>query len=320
MLLVAAQFWGLATRTPIPGSGQRLRVRRPAIRRSWAANGEARDDFSIFSDLPGLLGTRDVYTEVLDEQGWLQRIYDESAVRARRAGVDLPDFAKFWQAGLNDLSGLNQPRVLLEGFRRDPEARRLATPTGKIEIWSDTIARFGIADCPGHLVWLEPPEWLGAKLAVRYPLHLISDQPARRLHSQLDHSAYSMAGKIDGREPVYLNDVNAAERGIVHGQVVEVFNDRGRCLAAAVPSPDMALGVARLSTGAWFDPGDHAADGNGPERHGNPNVLTLDRGASGLSQGCAAQSCLVDIVVYRQRAPAVVAHSLPGFRIVADLK
>lgn len=115
-------------------------------------------------------------------------------------------------------------------------------PTGKIEIWSDTIAGFGIADCPAHPVWLEPPEWLGAKLAVLYPLHLISDQPAWRLHSQLDHSAYSMAGKIDGREQVYLNDVNAAERGIVYGKVVEVFNDRSRCLAAAVPSPDMTLG------------------------------------------------------------------------------
>ena len=84
--------------------------------------------FSIFSDLSGLLGTRDVYTKGLDEQGWLQRIYDESAVRERRAGVELPDFAKFWQAGLIDLSGLNQPRVLPEGFRWDPEARRLTTP------------------------------------------------------------------------------------------------------------------------------------------------------------------------------------------------
>jgi biotin/methionine sulfoxide reductase len=280
-------------------------------------NAEARDDFAIFSALAELLGTRDAYTEGLDEQGWLRRMYDESAIRARRAGVELPGFAEFWQAGLIDLSSLDQPRVLLEAFRRDPGAHRLTTPTGKVEIWSDTIAGFGIADCPGHPVWLEPPEWLGAKLAAKYPLHLISDQPPRRLHSQLDHSAHSMEGKIGGREPVYLNDIDAAARGIVHGQVVEVFNDRGRCLAAAVPSADMARGVIRLSTGAWFDPGDHAGD-NGPERHGNPNVLTLDRGASGLSQGCAAQSCLVDIVVYGQQPPAIMAHSLPTFRMAAD--
>jgi biotin/methionine sulfoxide reductase len=32
-----------------------------------------------------------------------------------------------------------------------------------------------------------------------------------------------------------------------------------------------------MATGAWFDPPEEAG---GPERHGNPNVLTLDIGTS----------------------------------------
>ncbi len=285
-----------------------------AMQKVTEPNAEARDDYAIFSGLAELLGTREAYTEGLDERGWLERLYAESAVRARRVGIDLPSFEAFWHAGLIDLSAQDQPRILLEAFRRDPERHRLSTPSGRIEIFSATVAGFGIADCPGHPVWLEPAEWLGAKLAARYPLHLISDQPARRLHGQLDHSPHSLAGKIDGREPVFLNPADAAARGIVHGQVVEIFNDRGRCLAAAVPSEEIAPGIARLSTGAWFDPGEHGEGGNGPEKHGNPNVLTLDRGASGLSQGCAAQTCLVEVAAYASPPPPVTAHTLPALR------
>jgi biotin/methionine sulfoxide reductase len=90
--------------------------------------------------------------------------------------------------------------------------------------------------------------------------------------------------------------------------MVEVFNERGRCLAAAVVTDDVMVNVVRLSTGAWFDT---AADGL--ETHGNPNVLTLDRGASGLSQGCSAQTCLVQIARFEGELPQVRAFVLPAF-------
>jgi len=167
----------------------------------------------------------------------------------------------------------------------------------------NTIATYGLDDCPSQAVWLEPTEWLGAPAAKHYPLHLRSDQSAQRLHSQLDHSPYSRAGKVAGREPVHLNPDDAAARGISDGDVVELFNDRGRCLAGAIVTADIMPGVARLATGAWFD-----MEG-GLEKYGNPNALTLDRGASGFSQGCAAQSCLVE--VRRYDAP-VTAYVLPA--------
>jgi biotin/methionine sulfoxide reductase len=272
---------------------------------------QARDDFRIFAGLAERLGSADAYTEGLDERGWLERLYTESAVRAARAGLTLPPFAEFWEQGLLDLSAADRPVVMLEEFRADPEAHRLTTPSGRIEIFSERIAGFGLADCPGHPVWLAPAEWLGGEGAARHPLHLISDQPVRRLHGQLDHSPHSLAGKIDGREPVYLNPHDAAARGIRAGQVVELFNDRGRCLAAAILSEDIAPGVARLSTGAWFDPEDDGAAEGGLEKHGNPNVLTLDHPASALSQGCAAHSCLVDVVPYLATPPMVTAHGVP---------
>ena len=201
---------------------------------------------------------------------------------------------------------------MLADFRADPAAHPLKTPSGKIEIFSEKIASFGYDDCPGHATWLEPIEWLGSKTAERYPLHMLSDQPTDKLHSQLDHSPHSRATKVKGRQPITMHPDDAAARGIADGDLLRVFNDRGACLAAARLSDRIRRGVVRLSTGAWFDPAD--AGSNRPlEKHGNPNALTLDIGASKLSQGCIAQTCLVEIERFDGPAPAVTAHRLPEF-------
>jgi biotin/methionine sulfoxide reductase len=201
---------------------------------------------------------------------------------------------------------------MLADFRVDPAAHPLRTPSGRIEIFSEKIASFGYDDCPGHATWLEPIEWLGSKTAERYPLHMLSDQPTDKLHSQLDHSPHARATKIKGRQPITIHPDDAAARGIADGDLLRVFNDRGACLAAARLSDRIRRGVVRLSTGAWFDPAD--AGSNRPlEKHGNPNALTLDIGASKLSQGCIAQTCLVEIERFDGPAPAVTAHRLPEF-------
>ena len=285
-----------------------------AMEKAVEPHGEARDDYRIFADLSERLGTWQEFTEGLTEIGWLRRLYDESAERALAADVELPPFDAFWEAGYLEFSGQDEPVVMLEHFRRDPERFKLKTPSGKIEIFSERIAGFALADCPGYPAWFAPAEWQGSDKAARYPLHLLSDQPARQLHSQLDHSPHSIAQRINGRAPVYLNPRDAAQRGIAAGDIVELFNDRGACLAGAVVTDDIASGVARLATGAWFDP----AGGNSPERHGNPNVLTLDRGASSLSQGCAAQTCLVDVRSFGGALPELEAHRPPQLLDAAE--
>lgn len=221
-------------------------------------------------------------------------------------GVELPSFDEFWERGLIDLGLHDKPHVMHEAFRRDPVAHPLRTPSGKIEILSERIASFGLPDCPGYPVWREPFEWLGK--VERYPLHMLSDQPVRRLHSQLDPSPYSRAGKVAGREPVYINTQDAHARGIRDGDLVELFNDRGRSLAGAIVTDDMMPGVLRLSTGSWHD---FAADGL--DRNANPNTLTLDRGASGFSQGCAAHTCLVDVKRFEGEPPAIASYEPPTF-------
>jgi biotin/methionine sulfoxide reductase len=273
--------------------------------------GEARDDYEIFSALAERLGCAEAFTEGRSSMAWLRHLYDESAERMEARGVEMQSFERFWELGWARLSAPSSPPpVMLAAFRTDPLAHPLQTPSGRIELYSERVAGFGYEDCPGHPVWLDKSEWLGGQLAAKYPLHLISDQPYTKLHSQLDFSAYSRASKIAGREPVWINRDDARERGIEQGDVVRVFNDRGACLAGALVTDLIMRAVVKLSTGAWYDPVEPGVPGS-LEKHGNPNVLTRDAGASRLSQGCAAQSCLVQIERFAGEAPPVSAFELP---------
>ena len=283
-----------------------------AMKKAREPIGESKDDYWIFSELAKRLGKGDEYTEGRDPMQWLSHLYGESREKSAKAGVTIPPFDEFWEAGIAEAEGGARDPVMLAAFRADPENNPLKTPSGKIEIFSEKIASFGYDDCPGHATWMEPIEWLGSKKAERFPLHMLSDQPADKLHSQLDHSPHAKATKVKGRQPITLHPEDAAARGISDGDLLRVFNDRGACLAAARLSDRIRRGVVRLSTGAWFDPAD--AGSNRPlEKHGNPNALTLDIGASKLSQGCIAQTCLVEIERFDGPAPAVTAHRTPVF-------
>ena len=200
----------------------------------------------------------------------------------------------------------------MDKFREDPVSHPLNTPSGKIEIFSKTIAGFGYDDCPGHATWLEPMEWLGAKEKVRrFPLHLISNQPRGRLHGQMDNASISRNLKISGREPIWINTVDAAARDIVEGDILRVFNDRGQCLVGAHITEEIRHGVVLIPTGAWYDPVDPGQVGS-LDRHGNPNVLTLDKGSSSLGQGSSAQTTLVEVEKWVGATPGVSVFEPPA--------
>lgn len=308
-------------------SGTRAGARLSAMRAVVPRHGQARDDHEIFAGLARRLGVEGAFTGGRDAAAWIEHLYevwraDLVAGRTLPRGMpapQLPPFAEFWRQGHVELPRMG-PLTLLSGFRADPQAAPLSTPSGRIELFSDTIKGFDYADCPPQPTWLEPAEWLGGERAARYPLHLIANQPRTRLHGQLDHGATSQASKVAGREPLRLHPQDAAARGIAAGDVVLVANDRGACLAGAVVSEDLRPRVVQLATGAWYDPYDPAR--HGPEAgaaglpagtcvHGNPNVLTADRGTSRLAQGCTGQHVLVEVTRWDGPVPPVLAHEPP---------
>ncbi|MFC5291232.1 molybdopterin-dependent oxidoreductase [Actinokineospora guangxiensis] len=277
------------------------KVREPA--------GESRTDHQIFAALAARLGFEAEFTESRSESEWVRHLYERT--RAELGDDALPGFDDFWRISTAALPPLTGPFPGdLADLRADPGRFPLATPSGRIEIFSAAIDSFGYDDCAGHPTWFEPAEWLRADLSDRFPLHLISNQPASRLHSQYDNGGHSLGSKIRGREPLTMNPADAAARGIQNGMIVRVHNDRGSCLAGVILSDDLMPGVVQLATGAWWDPVRPGQSGT-MDRHGNPNVLTADRPCSRLSQGPSALSALVDVEPYDGTPPDVLAFAPP---------
>jgi biotin/methionine sulfoxide reductase len=273
--------------------------------------GEARNDHDIFAALSDRMGFGEAYTEGRDEMGWLRHIYDVARQQNAESGIEMPGFDEFWDTGLFEFPRPEKGVVLFDSFRADPEGKPLKTPSGKIEIVSETIAGFGYDDCPGHPTWMEPAEWLGGATAAQYPLHMVSNQPRTRLHGQLDSGPVSKASKVSGREPVWMHPDDAAARELRDGDVVRLFNGRGACLAGLVVTDDIRKGVIMLATGAWYDPLEPGAKGT-LDIHGNPNMLTIDKGTSKLAQAPISQTALVEVEKWSDPLPDIAVFSQPA--------
>jgi biotin/methionine sulfoxide reductase len=275
--------------------------------------GEARDDFAIFAGLAKRLGKEDAFTEGRSVREWLAYLYEPTRAALALQGAEAPDFATFWQHGEIVLPASDDDGGMLRAFRDDPEGSKLPTPSGRIEIFSETIASFGYDDCPGHPAWLAPSDVPDAK----HTLRLIANQPATRLHSQLDFGGHSSAEKHRGREVVRIHPADAQRRGIADSDIVRLFNARGACLAAARVTDGIREGVVQLPTGAWYDPEDPHED-MPLCVHGNPNVLTRDTGTSRLAQGCTGQITAVEVERFVGNLPPIQAFDPPEPAVAAE--
>ena len=270
---------------------------------------QARDDYAIFCALASRLGVLEAFSAGRTETEWLRTLYAEAVRSAGRHGQCLPPFERFWQDGVAELPEPAEPVPMLAAYRADPAGHPLRTPSGRIELASATIAGFGYADCPGHPAWLPPEEWLGSATP-EAPLHLLSNQPAMRLHSQFDHAPSSQQPRPAGREVIRMCPQDATSRGLASGDMVRVTSSRGGVLAAVVISAALRPGVVQMPTGAWYDPSDPSTPGS-LDKHGNPNVLTMDVGTSALAQGPSANSCLVQVARHDGPLPPLTCYEPP---------
>ncbi|WP_173934521.1 molybdopterin-dependent oxidoreductase [Chelativorans sp. Marseille-P2723] len=276
--------------------------------------GQSRDDYEIFAALAARLGAEEAFTEGRSADEWVRFAWAQISSNLSSRGIEPPSFEEFWETGYFEMPEPRENYVMFADFRDDPVANRLPTPSGRIELGSTRIREMTDGAQPGHPVWLDPEEWLGADLARTYPIHLLTPQPERRLHGQMDWSAHSREGKVREREVMRIHPEDAAMRGINDGDAVRLFNERGSCFAIASLDDGLTRGVALLPTGATYDP-----DGTG-DRNSNPNVLTRDIGTSELGQGCAAQSCLVEVEKFAGELPPLRVNRPPVQHEGGDFK
>jgi biotin/methionine sulfoxide reductase len=266
--------------------------------------GEAREELWIYTKLAERLEAD--FAEGLDSRQWLERIYEEW--RAAPGSPAAPPFEEFWREGGVALPQEPYRDPVFAGFRASPSTHPLETPSGRLELFSSTIAGFSLPDVAGHADWREPTQWWGSPLAAEFDLHLLCNQPSHRLHSQLDMGAASRSTKVAGREPLRLHPADATARGLSTGDVALVRSAQGSLLAGVVVTDALLPGVAQMHTGAWFDP-------SAPEVadcvNGNVNVLTRDVGTSTLTQATSGAHVLVAVTRHAGPVPPVRAYEPP---------
>ena len=267
--------------------------------------GESKSDFEIFSGLAEEFDLKSEYTNNRTEKEWLKWIYHKSNA-LQETNYKFPDFEAFKKKGWYKHPEPLDQKIFLREFIESPEKNPLDTPSGKIELFSKKIDSFQYSDCVGHPKWYADKEYLGN--ASKFKLHLLSNQPKFKLHSQLDNGQVADVEKSEGRALIEVNEIDAETRGLSDGVMVRVFNYRGSCLAIVKLSQDIMPGVVNIPTGAWLDP---STGGDISCVHGNPNVLTNDIGTSKLAQGPTAHTCLVEIEQFYEKAPRIKAFDPP---------
>jgi trimethylamine-N-oxide reductase (cytochrome c) len=273
---------------------------------------ESRNEYDIFTALAKRLGVEQDFTTGKSEMDWIRSLYDEALAQAKTRKIPMPEFDEFWNG--SGVASFEVPAaarkfVRFAQFRADPLLNPLPTPSGMIEIFSNAVAKMNYDDCPPHPTWLEPVERLGH--AGKFPLHVNSNHSPYRLHSQLCSTSVRDLYAVAGREPCWLNPLDAAARGIKPGDVLRVFNDRGQVLAGAVVTEDVRPGVIQLQEGAWYDPQEPGK----PDtlcKYGDPNVLSRDIGTSRLSQSTSAHTAMAEVEKYQGTPPAVTVFTAPA--------
>ncbi|HCH4037578.1 TPA: trimethylamine-N-oxide reductase TorA [Vibrio parahaemolyticus] len=270
---------------------------------------QSKPDFQIMSELTQRFGRREEYTRGMSEMEWIESLYNDCK-KANEGKFEMPEFNEFWEKSVLDF-GEGKPWVRHADFRKDPELNPLGTPSGFIEITSRKIGRYGYEHCQEHPMWFEKSERShGGPGSDKYPFWLQSCHPDKRLHSQMCESEeFRATYAVQGREPVYINPIDAKAKGIKDGDLVRVFNGRGQLLAGAVLTDSYPRGVIRIEEGAWYGPL------NGKEgaicTYGDPNTLTQDIGSSELAQATSANTCIVDFEKFTGKVPPVTSFGGP---------
>ncbi|WP_182172669.1 DMSO/selenate family reductase complex A subunit [Flaviflexus equikiangi] len=236
---------------------------------------ESRSSIEVTGAIAERMGIGDEFAEgKKTTEDWARWVQDTA--RENNPGM-FPTFDELIEQGVFRYTSPDGPTVALKEFRDDPEASPLATPSGKIEIYSSTLAQMAKEwefpnPLPGDELTPIPAyveTWEGqaeARTNEKYPLQCIGHHFKGRTHSTY--------GNLESlrdihHQRVWINDADARKRGIVSDDRVTVSNDRGTISLPAMVTPRIVPGVISVPQGAWIE-----IDKDGVDHGGAVNMLT----------------------------------------------
>lgn len=128
---------------------------------------------------------------------------------------------------------------------------RFATPSGKVEFFSEKAMQLGLPPLPVY----EPPAEdtrREPERAARYPLLFRQGRTLTHFHGFYDHGrALPTLAKADPEPRLWISPADAAARGLTDGARIRVFNDRGAMTARARVTDRVPAGVLWMHDG-WM--------------------------------------------------------------------
>ncbi|WP_241158100.1 molybdopterin-dependent oxidoreductase [Adlercreutzia sp. ZJ138] len=125
------------------------------------------------------------------------------------------------------------------------ESQRFATPSGKLEIYTDSLVDFG----EEVAAFYEPAESNRQELAAKFPLTFMNARTVYTTHSQ--HVNLPWIGELIPEPWIEISTADAQDRGIATGDVVRVFNDRGEYRVKALVTEELKPGCVNQRQGWW---------------------------------------------------------------------
>ena len=236
--------------------------------------GEARSNVWLFGQLAQWMGfTEDCFRDT-PEQMIRQALGIGLDGRSTNAGMEHITFEDLQEQGHIPLS-----------FHRDGFqpfiSGRLSTPSGKVEFYSETLAAQGVDGLPG---FTPPAESRWGEGAQRYPLEFLGRKADNYMNSTFANldGHRRMESRTSQRLEMHPTDADA--RGIVDGDAVRVWNDRGSLRLTALVNGSVPPGVVA----GHLDWAKMHPEGV------NQNVLTSER-LTDLGGGATFYSALVNV-------------------------
>jgi molybdopterin guanine dinucleotide-containing S/N-oxide reductase-like protein len=277
--------------------------------------GESKSDYEIVCLIAEKLGLLEEYTEGKSIEEWIRHGFENSGV---------PDYISFEELGKKgyyviptDPDWKKYPAGMKD-FHENPEGNPLKTPSGKVEFYAQNLAKHFPDDDerPPVPKWIEQSEShderVSGERAKTYPLLIVSNHPRWRVHAQFDDVTWLReipTCKVRGPdgymyEPVWINPVDAAARGIKNGDVVRVFNERGGVLGGACVTERIMPGVIYQDHGARYDPiVAGKLDRGGANNTICPHKTTSRNAAGEVTSGFLVQVEQINIDELRKKYP-----------------
>jgi len=226
---------------------------------------ESKSDYEIACMIAERLGLLEEYTDGKSVEEWIKIGFEGSGVQDMVSWEEINEKGYYVVPTAPDWE--QDPAGLIK-FYQDPENNPLYTPSGKLEFYSQNLAKYFPCDeeRPPVPHWIPYGEshqesLLHAK-AKAYPLLMVSNHPRWGVHAQ--HEDITWLREIptckvrgpDGYQyqPAWIHPVDAARRGIADGDVVKIYNDRGAILCGAYVTERVMPGSVSVDHGSKYDP------------------------------------------------------------------